>query len=116
MEYRMAFGIAATALRRLRGLAGREGGAEALLLAPCRDVHTVGMSGAIDVAFVDEAGVVVAAHRDVAPRRRLRCRRAAAVIERRADDAAPWFATGDRLLLALRGEHGATERDGEEGR
>ena len=47
--------------RRLRGLLGRpplrEG--DGMLLLDCASVHTVGMRQTIDVAFLDEQGVVV---------------------------------------------------------
>jgi uncharacterized membrane protein (UPF0127 family) len=44
---------------RARGLLGRDGLDGALVLAPCRWVHTVGMRFPIDVAYVDGNGVVV---------------------------------------------------------
>ena len=57
---------------RLRGLLGRGplGEEEGLLLVPCRAVHMVGMRYAIDVAFVDRAGAVVAAYHGLKPGRR----------------------------------------------
>lgn len=68
-----------------------------LLLVPCGDVHTVGMRRRLDIAFVDGEGRVIESHRDVGPMRRLRNRRAAAVIERFSSCSSPWFAKGDRL-------------------
>ncbi|MCE9622419.1 MAG: DUF192 domain-containing protein [Actinomycetia bacterium] len=44
---------------RARGLLGRDGIGGALVLAPCRSVHTIGMRFAIDVAYLDEQGVVL---------------------------------------------------------
>ncbi len=44
---------------RARGLLGRDGIGGALVLAPCRSVHTLGMRFAIDVAYLDEQGVVL---------------------------------------------------------
>ncbi|MEY3361208.1 MAG: hypothetical protein RL531_927 [Actinomycetota bacterium] len=44
---------------RRRGLLGRPGIDGALVLRPCRQVHTVGMRFAIDVAFCDRNGVVL---------------------------------------------------------
>jgi uncharacterized membrane protein (UPF0127 family) len=44
---------------RRRGLLGRTGIDGALVLRPCRQVHTVGMRFAIDVAFCDRHGVVL---------------------------------------------------------
>ncbi len=54
---------------RVRGLLGRDGLDGALLLPRCRSVHTLGMRFAIDVAFLDRSGEVVAV---VAPMRRWR--------------------------------------------
>src|SRR5688572_22492650 len=47
---------------RLVGLLGRKrlGAEEALLLTPCRGVHTFGMKFPIDLVFLDETGSVVA--------------------------------------------------------
>ena len=44
---------------RARGLLGRDGIEGALVLTPCRSVHTLGMRFAIDVAFLDANGVVL---------------------------------------------------------
>lgn len=65
---------------RLRGLLGRprlEPG-EGLLLEPCRAVHMVGMRFALDVAFLDRDGTVVAAYAGLAPGARTGWHRAAA--------------------------------------
>jgi len=51
--------VAATRRARRRGLRGRDGIAGALVLRPCRNVHTVGMRFTLDVAFCDRDGVVV---------------------------------------------------------
>ena len=42
-----------------RGLLGRDGIEGALVLRNCRWVHTLGMRFALDVAYLDEAGIVV---------------------------------------------------------
>jgi uncharacterized membrane protein (UPF0127 family) len=53
---------------RSKGLVGREDLEGALILRPCRQVHTVGMKFPIDVAFCDRYGFVL--HRStLAPRR-----------------------------------------------
>lgn len=44
---------------RARGLLGRDSIEGALVLTPCRSVHTVGMRFAIDVAYLDAEGVVI---------------------------------------------------------
>jgi uncharacterized membrane protein (UPF0127 family) len=64
--------IAATAKERMRGLLGRDSlhCDEALLLHPCRSIHTFGMRFAIDVLFLDRHRRVATLHHDV-PRRRV---------------------------------------------
>ncbi len=56
---------------RARGLLGRAGLApgEALWLAPCRSIHTVGMQFAIDVVFLDRNSRVVRVVDDLVPYR-----------------------------------------------
>lgn len=44
---------------RARGLLGRDGFTGAMVLRPCRQVHTLGMRFPVDVAFCDRAGVVL---------------------------------------------------------
>jgi hypothetical protein len=63
--------------QRLRGLLGRRAldDGEALLLAPCRGVHMLGMRFAIDVAFVARDGKVVAVYPALAPGARTRMHR-----------------------------------------
>ena len=57
--------VADTATARRRGLLGRDAFDGALVLRPCRNVHTVRMRFPIDVAFCDAEGVVL---RTVTPR------------------------------------------------
>lgn len=66
--------------QRLRGLLGRAplpAGA-GLLLQPCRAVHMFGMSYAVDVAFLDRRGSVVAVYHRLAPGQRSRWHKGAA--------------------------------------
>lgn len=51
--------VARTRSERRRGLLGRDATEGALVLRPCRNVHTIGMRFAIDVAFCDHDGVVL---------------------------------------------------------
>lgn len=51
--------IAADRRARRRGLLGRDGIDGALVLRPCRHVHTVGMRFAIDVALMAPGGEVL---------------------------------------------------------
>jgi len=44
---------------RRRGLLGRDHMEGALVLRPCRWIHTIGMRFPIDVAYLDESGVVI---------------------------------------------------------
>jgi uncharacterized membrane protein (UPF0127 family) len=81
---------ATTARTRLLGLAFlRElPPGHALLIPGCRSVHTFGVRFAIDIVFLDENGAAVRVERAVGPRRVLCCRRAFAVLETRAGEAA----------------------------
>lgn len=85
---------------RLRGLKRLRGFGGVLMLAPCRDVHTFGMEHPIDIAFVASEGRVVASYRGVPPGRRLRCRKAAVVLERFACKE-PWPDPGDCLDMQI---------------
>jgi uncharacterized membrane protein (UPF0127 family) len=51
--------IAGTHRARRQGLRGRDVIEGALVLRPCRNVHTVGMRFPIDVAFCDRDGIVI---------------------------------------------------------
>ena len=62
---------AVTLVQRMRGLLGRSGlGSErALLIEPCRAVHTVGMRFALDLIFLDRKNTIVRIVRNVSPGR-----------------------------------------------
>jgi uncharacterized membrane protein (UPF0127 family) len=51
--------VADSGRARRRGLLGRDSFEGALVLRPCRNVHTARMRFAIDVAFCDPEGVVL---------------------------------------------------------
>jgi uncharacterized membrane protein (UPF0127 family) len=101
--------VADSGAARRRGLLGRDGIDGALLLQPCRSVHSLGMRFPLDVAWCDrELGVVRIAR---LPRHRLSrpVLRAAAVLEAEAGSFARWgLAVGDRLEVR-------TEAEGQEG-
>jgi uncharacterized protein len=81
-----------------RGLLGRDGVDGALLLRPCRSVHTVGMRFPIDVAFCDDELQVLRVV--TMPRYRLSrlVWRSRAVIEAEAGAFARWgLRPGDKL-------------------
>lgn len=59
----------------------RERAGEGLLIPRCRTVHTFWMRFPLDLLFLDSAGAIVALHRGVGPRRIVRCRGAATVLE-----------------------------------
>lgn len=98
--------IAATLPARLRGLLFRDpswlGEGGVLMIVPCGSVHTFFMRYAIDVAFVDKKGKVVASERAVNPGRVLSACGAVAVIERFADSKSRWYGNGDTLVFAER--------------
>jgi uncharacterized protein len=76
--------------QRRRGLLGRDGFDGAVLLRPCRSVHTIGMRFPIDVAFCDADLVVlrvVTVPRNRVTRAVLRSR---AVVEAEAGSFARW--------------------------
>ncbi len=85
---------------RAKGLLGRDGIEGALLLAPARSVHTVGMRFPIDVAFCDADLVVLRTacarpHRLLRPELKARC-----VIEAEAGAFAHWeLRPGDQLEI-----------------
>ncbi|OFW03941.1 MAG: hypothetical protein A3H96_15980 [Acidobacteria bacterium RIFCSPLOWO2_02_FULL_67_36] len=61
--------LAATPLRRLRGLLGRDGLAagDGLVIDPCSSVHTCFMRFPIDLLFIDRDGRVLRAAENVGP-------------------------------------------------
>lgn len=88
---------------RLRGLLGTRSlsAGEGLLLVPCRSVHTLGMAYAIDVAFLDGDGEVVAAYSDLSPGRGSRWHRdARSALELPSGTlAGSGTRVGDRILI-----------------
>lgn len=92
-------------------------GDDVLLLVPCHDIHTFGMTEPIDVAFIDETGCVVRTYRQLAPYKRLTCAQACAVLERvtpkderdisgevpvwkNGGSAGDWFVTGQNIVIS----------------
>jgi hypothetical protein len=72
-------GVADRWWSRARGLLGRRlDPREGLLIRPCRAVHMFGMRYAIDVAFLDAAGRIVATYQGLRPARTTRYHRSAA--------------------------------------
>jgi len=75
---------------RRKGLLGRDGFDGAILLRPCRWVHTIGMRFPIDVAFVSDDGIVVKTMQMHRRRVGVPVWRASAVIEAEAGAFARW--------------------------
>lgn len=83
---------------RSRGLLGRDGVDGALLLKPCRSVHTLGMRFPIDVAFCDRELRVLRIVTMPRHRMSLPVWKARAVIEAKAGAFARWgLRVGDSL-------------------
>lgn len=91
--------VARGARGRARGLLGRDGIDGAILLDPCRSVHTLGMRFTIDVAFCTRDLEVVRVV-TLPPRRAAVALRARCVIEATEGAMAEWgVAPGDRLEI-----------------
>ena len=94
--------VLATGIRaRMTGLlkSSRCAKGEALLLAPCRSIHSFGMRSALDVAFLDAKAVVVFSERNVPPNRMRSHARAVAVLERRSSPSQSWPLVGESMTL-----------------
>lgn len=83
---------------RAKGLLGRDGIDGAILLAPCRSVHTFRMRFPIDVAFLDGDMVVVRTTRLEPNRLTSPCWSSRSVVEAEAGAFASWgLRVGDQL-------------------
>jgi uncharacterized membrane protein (UPF0127 family) len=92
--------VAGTARARRRGLLGRSSFDGALVIRPCRHVHTAGMRFPIDVAFCDAGGVVLRTTTLAPWRLSPLVRRSAFVIEAEAGAFDRWqLGAGDRVEL-----------------
>jgi uncharacterized membrane protein (UPF0127 family) len=91
--------LAVTTRARLRGLLGRRPGPTALLLAPCRSVHTFGLRRPIDVVFLDADLTVVRVVQRLRPNRVASARGAVAALE--LMPGAATLRPGERLVLRL---------------
>ena len=85
---------------RRRGLLGRDDLEGALVLRPCRWVHTLGMRFPIDVAYLDRDGVVVKTARMHRHRVGVPVPAARTVIEARSGAFARWgLRVGDEVEI-----------------
>jgi uncharacterized membrane protein (UPF0127 family) len=92
--------VASSARARRRGLLGRDEFDGALVLRPCRNVHTFRMRFAIDVAFCDVNGVVLRTCSLPPGRLSPLVWRAAFAVEARAGAFERWrLVPGDRIEL-----------------
>ncbi len=90
-------------LQRLRGLLARKqlSASEALMIAPCRDVHTFGMRYTLDVAFCSADGEVLKQVR-LPPNRVSVCKDATCVFEFSENNAQKHgFTVGNRIEKEL---------------
>ena len=101
--------LAADSPSRRRGLLGRTSYSGALVLQPCRWVHTIGMRFALDVAYLDAEGNVIKTvqmhrHRIGAP-----IPRAKSVVEAELGAFARWgLRVGDRVEIRMGSTTGPT--------
>jgi len=94
--------ITADRAARRRGLLRRDGFEGALVIDPCRWVHTIGMRFPIDVAYLDDDGVVVKVTRMKRYRVGMPVRRARVVVEAEAGAFERWeLRVGDEVELRL---------------
>ena len=103
-EVLAALDVAGSFGARFRGLRGRDGVEGALLLRPCRSVHTLGMRFPIDVAYCRQRGDETFAVISVLEMRRWRLGRprlrATCVIEAEAGAFDRWrLQPGDELEI-----------------
>jgi uncharacterized protein len=106
--------VAATRAARRRGLLGRTSMEGALVIVPCRWIHTVGMRFPIDVAYLDHDGVVMKTLQ--MPRHRLGIPvwRAHCVIEAEAGAFSRWgLRVGDQIEIRAADEPGSGEPGGD---
>jgi uncharacterized protein len=99
--------VAATALRRLKGLLGRSGlePGEGLLLRPASSIHTFFMRFPIDVVFLDRELGVRKVVPELGPWRLAGARGARSALELPAGEASRrGIAAGQRLLTHERGD------------
>lgn len=95
--------IADTRAARRNGLLRRDGIDGAIVLRPCRWVHTIGMRFPIDVAFLDPDGVVIKTMQIHRNRMGIPVWRARTVIEAEAGAFARWgLRVGDVVEISER--------------
>lgn len=104
-RHALALLVADSVLARTRGLLLRQPATmpDAMLLTPCRAIHTFGLSAPIDVAFAAADGIVIRVLPNLPPSRLRVCPRAHCTWEFRAGLAAALaIRPGTRLLPEAR--------------
>jgi uncharacterized membrane protein (UPF0127 family) len=99
---------------RRRGLLGRDHLDGALVLRPCRWIHTVGMHFPIDVAYLDGDGVVIKTLQMHRHRVGIPVWRANVVIEAEAGAFARWGLGVGAVIDVRDDDQRATEQDSHE--
>jgi hypothetical protein len=95
--------VADSRTARRKGLLGREHLDGAIVLTPCRWIHTIGMQFPIDVAFLDDDGTVVKTMHMKSHRIGVPVWSASLVIEAEAGAFARWgLRVGD--VIEIRGD------------
>lgn len=90
---------------RRKGLLGRDSMSGALVIEPCRWIHTIGMRFPIDVAYLDTDGVVVKTIQMQRHRMGIPVWRAHCVIEAQAGAFARWgLRVGDEIEIRVDGD------------
>lgn len=94
--------MAKTRRARRRGLLGRSCLDGALVIEPCRWIHTIGMKFPIDVAYLDPDGVVIKTMQMHRHRLGVPVRRARSVVEAEAGAFDRWgLRVGDQIEVRV---------------
>ncbi|MCL2679980.1 MAG: DUF192 domain-containing protein [Coriobacteriia bacterium] len=91
---------ATTHYDRMKGLLGtrqHQLDFDALHLIPCKGVHTFGMKYALDLAFLDRRGRVIALRRNIAPNRMCQSPPGTKSVLERPTSKSRWLKPGEHL-------------------
>ncbi len=83
---------------KLRGLIGTTAQHRGVVLARCSSIHTCWMTYPLDVAFIDNRGVVIRSYRKLRPWHVRAARKAQWTIERPYSTTA-WLKEGDQIIF-----------------
>ncbi len=99
MSEGLPFCFATRYFDRLRGLFAYSGQEVLLAIMPCKSIHTCGLKEAINVAFIDKKGCVIASYKNVSPWSFLYEIKAYGVIECWSGKSNVWYDKGDRVVM-----------------